>query len=133
MSAQNEAVRRYNATEKHKISEKNYEQGTGKTARERYLKSDKYKARRREYNQRLQESLRIARSAHLERAKSETVKEVRRTEEFADLLEDVRSYFDSRNKTPTTTNIIKWAKDSYGKEITEAQAKKIIDQATLRR
>lgn len=132
--AQNAAVRRHNQTDKHKSSEKTYEKSAkGKEARQRYLKSDKYKEARKAYNQRLNESLRIARQAEGERAKALTTVEVRRIKENAELIEDIREYFDNRNKAPTTSVVIKWANDSYNIALTSTQAEALIARALNRR
>ena len=131
--AQAAAVTRYNHTDKHKESEKAYEQDKGKTARKKYLQSDKYKQRRKEYNERLADSLRIARAAHLDRAQSSKAVETKQKEEFAELIADIREYVDSQNRQPSSKNVVKWAKDDYNKTISLDQAKTIIDRATLRR
>ena len=131
--AQDAAVKRYNKTAKHKNAEKKYEQGTGKTARDKYLHSDKYRQRRREYNERLAESLRIARAAHTGRAVSEKQVERKQKEEFAELIEDIREYLDTQGRQPTAKNVTHWAKENYNKTISLDQAKTIIERATLRR
>lgn len=131
-TAQDAAIKRYNQTPKHKESAKRYEQGTGKEAREKYLKSDKYKQRRREYNQRLAESLRIARSAKLDRATSEKVIEKRGKSEFVELIEDIREYLDNQNRQPSALNVVRWAKENYGRDITEQQAQNLIKKALNR-
>ena len=132
-TAQDAAVKRYNHSEKHKTSEQKYEQGTGREARERYLKSDKYKLRRKEYNERLAESLRIARAAHTGRAVSEKAAERKQQEEFAELIADIREYIDEQGRQPSSKNVAHWAKEDYNKTISLDQAKEIINRATLRR
>ena len=125
--AQSAAVNRYNKTEKHKVSEKKYEQGTGKEARDRYLSSDKYKARRKEYNQRLAESLRIARAVHHEKLDSETAKIAHFNEALAMLTEDIRAYIFKQSKHPTPHTVIQWADNEHKLVLTPEQAQALID------
>ena len=127
MSAQNAAVKRYNKSEKHKVSEKKYEQGTGAEARERYLKSDKYKARRKEYNQRLAESLRIARAKHHEQLDAEATKKAHIDEVLASLTEDIRAYVIKQHAQPTTKIVIQWADNEHRVVLTPEQAQALID------
>ena len=131
--AQSAAVARYNHTEKHKTSEKAYED-KNPSAREKYLHSEKYKARRREYNERLAESLRIARAAHTGRAVSETQATRKQQETFAELIEDIREYADSQgNRKPTAKIVVNWARNDYNKTISLDQAAEIINRALLRK
>ena len=125
--AQSAAVARYNKSEKHKISEKKYEQGTGAEARARYLKSDKYKARRKEYNQRLAESLRIARAKHQEVLDAEATKKARLNEVLASLTEDIREYIAKNKKLPTVHIVTQWADNEHKIILTTEQAQALID------
>lgn len=132
--AQQEAVKRYRDSEKGKTAQERYEDSEkGQTARQRYLKSDKYKAARRAYNQRLKESLQIARAAKLERPSTERVVEVLRTEALSPLVQDIREYLDTMGRRPLTTEVKDWANDIYGTKITTERAKELIETASKRR
>ena len=124
--AQRDAVKRYRTSEKGKTAEKKYEQSLkGKIARERYLKSDKYKQRRREYNQRLKESLAIARKAMLPRAKAIT-----REEKLVPLLEDIREFIITSKRAPLPSDVIEWAEDEYQTKISTSEAEAFIKRAS---
>lgn len=127
--AQREAVRRYRQTEKGKESERKYELSEkGKTARERYLKSDKYKEARKRYNQRLKESLAIARQAELERAKALTEAEAKLEDERASIIQDIREFIDTMGRLPTIASVKTLAKEQDIK-LTDEQAHELIRRA----
>lgn len=126
--AQREAVKRYRLTEKGKESEKKYEQSEGgKTARGRYLKSEKYKAARKRYNQRLKESLAIARQAELERTKKITEAEMLR-DEHAAVIQDIREFIDTYGREPAPKKVIAQARE-YNIELTHEGAAELIKRA----
>lgn len=132
--AQREAVKRYRRTEKGKEAEEKYEKSAkGKLARDRYLKSEKYKLRRKEYNQRLKESLQIARAVLTESATREKVEEKQRTEELLPLIQDIREYADTLGKLPSTHEVAKWAKDTYGLDLSPSRVTELLHKASKRR
>ena len=132
--AQQEAVKRYRGSGKGKTAQEHYEQSDkGQTARQRYLHSDKYKAARRAYNQRLKESLQIARAAKLERPSTERAVERVRTEVMSPMVQDIREYLDTMGQRPSTTDVKEWANDIYGTKITTERARELIETATKRR
>lgn len=131
---QQAAVKRYRQSEKGRAAEKRYETSErGKTARDRYLKSEKYKQRRAEYNERLKESLRIARQAHLERAVKHTEVETQRDEGLLSLVQDIQEYFDTFNTPPSTAIVIRWAKSAHKLDISPNKAAELITKALKRR
>ena len=132
--AQQEAVKRYRDSKKGKTAQEGYEKSEkGQIARQRYLHSEKYKAARRAYNQRLKESLQIARAAKLERPSTERNVERIRTTELTPLIQDIREYLDTMVRRPSTTEVMEWSKDIYETKITTERAKELIDIATKRR
>lgn len=132
--AQQAAVKRYRQSEKGKKSARKYEQSEqGQVARTKYLKSEKYKQRRREYNQRLRESLQIARLAHLDQASAEKDVERQRTEEFMPLVQDIREFLDAMGHTPLPSRVAKWSEDLYGIPITNLKAAELIVRAQRKR
>jgi molecular chaperone GrpE (heat shock protein) len=130
--AQQASYKKWHQSAKGKASVKKYEQTTGRAARERYLHSDKYKQRRREYNERLKESLRIARIALAERATREKEEERIRTTELAPLIQDIREYIDSLGRTPTSAEVTKWARDAYSLTLSKDRAQELITKALRR-
>lgn len=131
--AQQAAVKRYRQSKKGKEAERKYElSNKGKEARDRYLKSEKYKEARKAYNERLKESLRIARLAQLERATKEKDVEIRRTEESLPLIQDIREYLDVMGRTPEPAEVIIWA-DAYGITLTHKKASELIKRAQQKR
>lgn len=131
--AQQEAVKRYRQSEKGKESERKYELSEkGQIARDKYLKSEKYKQRRREYNERLKESLRIARMARDERATAEKEVEVRRTSELMPLIQDIHEYMDIMGRLPLPHEVVVWARDAYKISILPDRAAALIRQARKR-
>ena len=132
--AQQEAVKRYRDSEKGKTAQERYEQSEkGQTARQRYLKSEKYKAARRAYNQRLKESLQIARAAKLERPSTERAVERVRTEVLSPMVQEIREYIDVMGRRPSPTEVREWANDLYQTTITTERAKELIETASKRR
>ena len=132
--AQQEAVKRYRDSEKGKTAQERYEDSEkGQTARQRYLHSDKYKAARKAYNQRLKESLQIARAAKLEKPSKERAVERVRTEELSPLVQDIREYLDTMGRRPLTTEVKEWANDIYETKITTERARELIERASKRR
>jgi hypothetical protein len=130
--AQQAAYRRWRQSEKGKAAVKKYEQTTGKAARERYLHSEKYKQRRKEYNERLKESLRLARLAMTERATHEKEEERVRIAELAPLVQDIREYIDVMGKAPAAHQVVKWAQDAYGITLSQDRAQELITKASRR-
>ena len=123
--AQRAAVKRYRQSEKGVAAEKKYEQSEkGKIARTRYLKSEKYKQRRREYNERLKESLAIARKAMLPRAKALT-----KEEKLATLVDAIKEYQQMSKRLPAISDVIEWAEDEHQVKITTAEAQEFIKRA----
>jgi len=132
--AQQEAVKRYRGSEKGKTAQDRYEESEkGQTARQRYLHSNKYKAARRAYNQRLKESLQIARAAKLERPTTERVVERIRTDVLSPLVQEIREYLDVMGRRPSTTEVKEWANDIYETKITTERARELIERASKRR
>jgi len=126
-------VKRYRGSEKGKTAQDRYEDSEkGQTARQRYLHSDKYKAARKAYNQRLQESLQIARAAHLERPSAERNVERVRTEVLSPMVQEIREYIDMMGRKPSTLEVREWALDIYKTKITTERAKELIETATQR-
>lgn len=131
-TAQKNAVKRWRQSDVGKESEKRYEQSEkGKASRDRYFKSEKYKEARRRYNERLKESLAIARSVRTESAKSLTPVEMS-VPELAGLLAEIREYNDSYLKPPTVKSVIETAKRDYNAVIDEAKAKALIAMGIAR-
>lgn len=127
--AQKNAVKRWRQSDKGVESEKTYEQSDkGKKARERYLKSPKYKAARKAYNERLKESLAIARSVRVESAKGLTQVEMD-VPVLAGLISEIREYIDNYTKPPTVKAVIDTAKRDYNTTIDEDKAKELIKAA----
>lgn len=127
--AQQEAVKRYRDTNKGKEAQGRYEKSEkGKTARERYLKSPKYKQRRKEHNQRVQESLQIARMAITGKPKP-FKKPAEIPADASPLLHDILEYMELISRSPSTADVKEWADDLYQKRISTAEAQKLIDQA----
>jgi len=132
--AQQEAVKRYRGSEKGKTAQDRYEDSEkGQTARQRYLHSDKYKAARKAYNQRLKESLQIARAAKLERPTAERVVERVRTEVMSPMVQEIREYIDVMGRRPSTLEVKEWSQDLYKAKITTERAKELIETAAKRR
>ena len=132
--AQQEAVKRYRDSEKGKTAQKRYEDSEkGQTAKQRYLKSEKYKAARRAYNQRLKESLQIARSAKLDRPSAEHSVERVRTEVLSPMVQEIQEYIDVMGRKPSTLEVREWANDLYRTTITAERAKELIETAAKRR
>ena len=131
--AQQEAVKRYRTSEKGKTAQERYEQGKGKEARQRYLHSEKYKAARKVYNQRLKESLQIARAAHLDRPSAERGVERVRTEVSSPLIQDIQEYLDTMGRRPSPFEVKEWSQDIYQTTITTERAKELIETAAKRR
>jgi len=132
--AQQDAVKRYRQSEKGKAAEERYEKSPkGKAARERYLKSEKYKQRRREYNERLKESLQIARLALAETATRITKAEEVAADELASLIQDIREYIDVFGVSPSHSEVIKWARDTYSIDLPHDRAIELLNKARLRR
>ncbi len=133
---QRQAIARYNKSEEGRAAAKKYEQSDkGKTARERYLKSDKYKAARRAYNERLRESLAMARAAQSvgERAKRYSEPEVRVLTALEGLMAEIRQYIDVNMHTPSIANVIATAKRDYNTSIEAKKAQDLIDQVVQKR
>lgn len=132
--AQQEAVKRYRGSEKGKTAQGRYEESEkGQTARQRYLHSEKYKTARRAYNQRLKESLAIARAAKLERTSTERAVERTRTDISSTLIQDIQEYLDTMGRRPSTTEVKEWSYDIYQTPITTERAKDLIETASKRR
>jgi hypothetical protein len=131
VQAQKNAVKRWRQSEKGKVSEKTYEQGKGKAARDRYLHSDKYKAARKRYNERLKESLAITRSVRVESAKGITQVELD-VPILSGLVAEIREYYDNYSKVPSVANIIQTAKRDYNTIIDEVKAKELIAIAKVK-
>lgn len=126
--AQQEAVKRYRESDKGKEAQKRYEQGKGKDARQRYLKSGKYKERRKEYNQRIKESLQIARAARVGAPRMrKVVKEL--PPGSPPIIADILEYQEMVGRSPSPTDVKEWSQDIYKKQITTAVAQKLIGQA----
>ena len=135
-TAQKEAVKRWRQSDKGVESEKQYEQSDkGKLARSKYLHSDKYKAARRAYNQRLKESLTIARIALKGTSGSSklTTSELQVASGLDGLLAEIREFLDENSTSPTVANVVATAKRDYNQIITEAKAKELINAASVRR
>jgi hypothetical protein len=127
--AQQEAVKRYRNTDKGKDAQRRYEQSEGgQTARQRYLKSDKYKQRRKEYNQRLKESLQLARAARITGALPSKGKKVL-PPNTSPLLADILEFMELANDSPIPTEVQEWSVTLYKKPISVAEAAKLIKQA----
>jgi len=123
--AQREAVKRYRQSGKGKEAEKKYEQsGKGKVARERYLKSEKYKAARKRYNERLKESLAIARKAMLPRAKAIT-----REEKLVPLVDEIREFIQRVKHLPKPADVVVWAEDIHQVKISTTEAEQFMKRA----
>lgn len=128
--AQKEAIAHWRKSEIGIASEKQYEQSDkGKAARGKYLHSEKYKLARKAYNERLKESLAIARSARTESAKGLTKEERQVATGLEGLLAEVREYLDTNLKAPTVKNVVDTAKRDYNQVISEEKAKELIDVA----
>ena len=124
--AQKDAVKNWRQSDKGITSEKEYEQSDkGKVARGRYLHSDKYKAARKAYNERLKESLAIARSVRVESAKGKTQVEID-IPVLSGLISEIREYYDNYNKAPATKNVIDTAKRDYNTVIDKDKAEELI-------
>lgn len=131
--AQKSSVKRYRESDAGKKSEKEYEQSEkGQVARGRYFHSEKYKAARRAYNQRLKESLSIARAAHIGAGQAKP-EELRVTLGLEGLMAEIREYIDQYLKPPTVANVIATAKRDYNQIIDEKRAKELIESAYRRR
>ena len=133
--AQLASVKKYRASEKGRVASKRYEQSEkGKVARARYLKSEKYKAARKRYNERLKESLAIARKA-FEGGHRE--KRLTREERLVPLIDDIREFTRTakiRGHTilhPSPEDVITWAEDEYKVKITPNEAAEFIRRARL--
>lgn len=127
--AQQEAVRRYRNSDKGKEAQDRYENSDkGQAARNRYLKSSKYKQRRKEYNQRLQESLQIAREAKKAAPRVHKVLKAL-PPNLPPLVTDILEYQDLIGRSPSTADVKEWSVDLYKKHITTEQARKLIKQA----
>ena len=125
-----QATKRWRQSDKGKEAEKTYEQSDkGKVARTAYLHSDKYKAARKAYNERLKESLAIARSARIGGSSKITKEETRTASTLEGLLAEIREYLDSNNRPPTLKNVIDTAKRDYNQVINEDRARELIDAA----
>jgi len=97
----------------------------GKAARERYLKSDKYKQRRKEYNERLKESMKIAHAAHEALRKEEPGLTQAK---MSALVRDIRD-FASWGRRPTLEEVADMATKEYNLTISLSEASKLRDTA----
>ncbi len=132
---QRQAVERYNKSPEGRAAAKKYEQSEkGKETRNKYLKSEKYKAARKAYNERLRESLRMARAARGigERASELTPGELRVATSLEGLVAEIRSYIDENLRPPSIKNVIDTAKRDYATTIDAKKAEELIDTATKR-
>ncbi len=130
---QREAIERYNKSPEGREAAKKYEQSDkGKETRNKYLKGEKYKAARKAYNQRLKESLAIARAglATGTTTKSAMTPELRKTMALDGLIAEIREYINSHSKVPSAKSIIETAKRDYNTTIDEKKAQELIDQVT---
>lgn len=133
---QKQAIQRYNKSPEGRDAAKRYEQSEkGKLAREKYLKSEKYKAARKAYNERLRESLAMARAAQGagERAKELTPTELRVATSLEGLMAEIREYIDSNMRPPSVQNVINTAKKDYNQVIDTKKAEELINDALQRR
>jgi len=119
--AQKNAQKRWRDSEKGKQKIREHETGKGKAARERYLKSPKYKARRKEYNERLKESLAIARAVRKEAThfEPEFTKQ-----KISALMRDIHDYM-SWGRAPSIAEVTEWA-EGYNLQLTEDQVRELI-------
>ncbi len=132
---QRQAVERYNKSPEGRAAAKKYEQSDkGKETRNKYLKSEKYKAARKAYNDRLRESLRLARAARGlgERASELTEPELRVATSLEGLVAEIRSYIDENLRPPSVRNVIDTAKRDYNTVIDAKKAEELIETATKR-
>ncbi len=133
---QREAIERYNKSLEGRAAAKKYEQSEkGKATREKYLKSEKYKAARKAYNERLRQSLAMARAAQGvgERAKAITPVELRVATTLEGLMAEIREYIDSNLRPPSIKNVIDTAKKDYNLTIDAKKAQELIDTAMKNR
>jgi len=121
---QQNAQKRWRQSERGKAHIKAHEQTKGKEARQRYLHSKKYKARRKEYNERIKESLQIARAQLHEAA---TVEPGLTHFKFDALIRDIKDSM-SWGRRPSQQEIIEWGR-GYALTITPEQAKELTAKA----
>jgi uncharacterized Zn finger protein (UPF0148 family) len=121
---QKAAQKRWRQSARGKARIKAHEQGKGKEARSRYLHSTKYKARRKEYNERIKESLQIARAQLHEAAKVEPAYTQQKLSALCRDIKDAMSW----GRKPPIQDIITWGKD-YELTITPQQANELIKKA----
>lgn len=121
---QQAAQKRWRNSKRGKEKIKAHEQGKGKDARSRYLHSTKYKARRKEYNKRIQESLQIARVQLHEATKREPEFTKHRLTALVRDVKDILSW-GKRISLAEVTEIGR----GYGLDILPEQAKQLVDQA----
>jgi hypothetical protein len=134
-TTQREAIQRYNKSPEGRAAAKKYEQSDqGKETRNKYLKSEKYKAARKAYNERLRNSLAIARASQSVggRAKAITPVEMHTATALEGLMAEIREYVDSNMRLPTVANVIATAKKDYNQVIDAKKAQELIATATQR-
>ncbi len=120
---QKQAIQRYNKSPE------------GRDAAKRYEQSEKYKAARKAYNERLRESLAMARAAQGagERAKELTPTELRVATSLEGLIAEIREYIDSNMRPPSLQNVINTAKKDYNQVIDAKKAEELINMAAQKR
>lgn len=125
--SQKEATKRWRKSAQGREAVQRYEQGKGKEARERYLKSEKYKQRRKEYNQRMKESLNIRRDTiKLEAARADPE---HTTQKLTAVVRDLKDGWLSWGKRPDESDVIKLC-EGYGIEgVTPEQAQELLNRA----
>ena len=121
---QQAAQKRWRNSDRGKELIKQHEQGKGKAARSRYLHSKKYKSRRREYNERIKESLQIARAQLHEAAKIEPALTKQKYSSLVREIKDVLSW----GRRISLTEVTEMAR-GYELDISNEQAKELIGQA----
>lgn len=127
--SQQASVKRYRDSDKGKEAQERYENSEkGKAARNRYLKSAKYKQRRKEHNQRTQDSLRIARLAITGAPKLRRVVQEPPTD-APPLLHDILEYMELVGRSPSPLDVKEWSTDLYKQSVTTAEATQLIEQA----
>jgi hypothetical protein len=134
VQAQKSAVKNWRQSPKGITSEKEYEQGPSKDpggARYRYLHSDKYKTARKAYNERLKDSLAIARSVRTASAKGITQIETE-VPILNGLVSEIREYLDRYQKAPSVKTIIDTAKKDYNTIIDKDKAAELIKAAGVK-
>jgi uncharacterized Zn finger protein (UPF0148 family) len=129
---QRDAIERYNKSPEGRAAAKKYEQSEkGKKTRNKYLKSDKYKLARKAYNERLKQSLAIARAAQGvgQRAKATTAIETHVATTLEGLLAEIRDYIDTNLRPPSAKNVVETAKRDYNTVIDIKKAEEMIATA----